>query len=85
MRDEIRKLIGTDKLVIGTDKVLSGMKRGEMAKVYVSSNAPPSVKQDIERYGNIADVEIAHLEVPNEEVGILCKKPFPVSVLGKKK
>ena len=79
---EIKKLLKSKRLIIGTQRTLKGLKEGKLQRVYVSSNCPASVRQDIAHYTRIHPVEIVELEQPNEDVGGLCKKPFLISVLG---
>jgi len=77
--EEIRKLLESDKLLIGTDRSLKALKLGKLEKIYISSNCPDDVKETIDRYAN--GTEIINLEVPNEELGVICRKPFLISVV----
>ncbi len=79
---EIRKLLGTGKLVIGTERVIKGLKRGEITKVLITSNCPEDVKEDITNYAKISKAEVVQLKIPNDEMGVVCKKPFSISVAG---
>ncbi len=80
MKAEIRKLLGTDRLLIGTERVLKALRRGELAKVVLASNCSHRVRDDVHRYAGSATV--IGLDVPNEELGVYCKKPFNIQVLG---
>ncbi len=80
MKTEIRKLIGTDKLVIGTERTIKALKKDELAKVVVSSNCSDSVRNQLS-----GKAEIVNVQESNEELGVLCKKPFRVALLGIKK
>jgi ribosomal protein L30E len=78
----IKKLLGSDKLLLGTNEVLKCMKRAELETVYLSKNAPQSVRDDIAHYANINGTEVVELEQPNDELGHICKKGFSISVIG---
>lgn len=80
MKAEIRKLLGSDKLIIGTERVMKMLRSGELKKVMVASNCSPAVTDDVLRYSG--DVEVLRLDIPNEELGVYCKKPFNIMVLG---
>ncbi len=80
--DNIKKAIAGKKAIIGTDRVIKGLKRGELVKVYLSVNCPSDVKESIEYYAKLSGAKIVKLKVPNDELGTLCKKPFSISVLG---
>lgn len=78
---EIKKLIESKKVRIGTEIAIKNMKLGKVERVYLSSNCPAEVKKTIEYYGKLGNVEIVTLEYPNDELGVICKKPFSISVL----
>lgn len=79
---EIKKLVGTDKLVIGTDLTLKGLKKGTIQKVFLTSNTDAMTKEDVNHYAGMGKVEVVELEMTNEELGDVCKKSFFISVLG---
>lgn len=79
---EIKKNLKTDKLVIGTDKTVKLLKLGKLAKVFIANNTPEITENDLNYYSRINNVEISKLKIDNEELGVLCKKPFSISVIG---
>ncbi|MBU0461521.1 MAG: ribosomal L7Ae/L30e/S12e/Gadd45 family protein [Nanoarchaeota archaeon] len=80
--NEIKKLLKTDKLVIGTEATIKKLRTKGLEKVYLASNCPSDVKQDISKYTELSSVTLIVLEMPNDELGDVCKKPFSISVLG---
>jgi len=82
--DEIRKLLSEGKLLIGTKSVKKGLNEGNVSKIFVSSNAPALVKAEIGNLAKIAKAELVSLEETNAALGVICRKPFSVSVLGVK-
>ncbi len=85
MIDEIRKLLSTDKVVIGAERSLKLLRKGELEKAFVSSNAEPELKKDLDYYKKVGGIDVISLDVNNEELGTICGKPFLVSVIGVKK
>lgn len=79
---EIRKLLADKRLVLGTERTLKLVRQGKLAKVYLSSNCPPTLKDDLNRYCSMNAIDCQELPVPNEELGVWCKKPFAISVIG---
>lgn len=79
---EIKKLLKMDKVIIGTEKTIKNLKLGKLSKIFLSENCPEDVKGDISRYAGLVDVKVTKLNLPNDELGVLCKKPFSTSVLG---
>jgi large subunit ribosomal protein L30e len=82
MIDEISKNLQSKKLVIGTDRTIKSLKLGKLKKVFASANVPADLMADLEHYTNIAKTELVKLDVPSDDLGTLCKKPFSISVLG---
>lgn len=82
MKAEIRKLLGSDKLVIGTDRCVRLLRKGGLKRVMIASNCDHATVEDVRRYSATSGVELVELDVPNEELGVVCKKPFSISVLG---
>ena len=78
---ELKKLLKIDRVILGTDRTLKLLKLGTADRVFLSSNCPEEVKKDIEYYAKLSNVPLIYLKQPNDELGILCKKPYPVSVL----
>lgn len=79
--EEIKKLLKAKKIILGTKRTMKLIKSGSAEQVFLSSNCPEEVRKDIEYYAKITNVPVVALSQPNDELGILCKKPFPVSVL----
>lgn len=78
---DIRTAVKNKKAIIGTKSTIKNLKLGKLSKVYLSSNCSETVKKDILYYAKLAKVEVVELPYPNEELGVLCKKPFSISVL----
>jgi len=78
---DIKKLIGSKNLIIGTIRTIKNLKLGKLDKIILSSNCPENILNDINYYAKNSDAEIIKTEYPNEELGIVCKKPFSISVI----
>ena len=82
---EIKKLLKTPNLVIGADRTLKALRNNELVKVFLASNAPENLVKDIEYYASIVKVGVEKLDIPNDELGTICKKPFSITCIGMKK
>lgn len=71
-----------NKVIIGTEKTLKLLKKGQLTSIYLSSNCPSHVKQDVEHYAKLHEIKVIMLKQSNEELGVMCKKPFSISILG---
>ena len=81
-KDEIKKLLKSDKLIIGSDRVLKAVRASKIEKVFVSANCASSTIDDLEHYVEISNFSLEKLDVSNDELGTICKKPFSVSIIG---
>jgi len=78
---EIKKMLKSGGFILGTEKSIKSLKLGRVQKVLVSSNCPVGVEKDINYYAGLNGTELYKLEYPNDELGVICKKPFSISVL----
>ncbi|MEM2916602.1 MAG: ribosomal L7Ae/L30e/S12e/Gadd45 family protein [Candidatus Woesearchaeota archaeon] len=79
---EIKKLLADKRLVTGTEQAMKRLRQGKLAKVYLSANCPAMTKEDFLRHCTLAGIECQELPVSNEELGVWCKKPFAICVIG---
>ena len=83
--NEIKKVLKSENLVLGSDRVLKLLRENQMSQVLLASNAPAGVAEDVQRYAGLNGVAVEVLPVPNDELGVLCKKPFHIAAIGLKK
>ena len=77
LKDALKK----EKINFGTEVTIKKLKNGNLKKVFLAKNCAKTVKEDIKYYAKLSGVNIIELELDNEELGLLCKKSFSVSVL----
>ncbi|MEM1634420.1 MAG: ribosomal L7Ae/L30e/S12e/Gadd45 family protein [Nanopusillaceae archaeon] len=78
--DELRNY-DKDKIILGTKRTLKYLKLGKISKVYIASNTPKEIVEDIEYYSKLSNIEIKKLDLTNEELRVILKKPFKISVV----
>ena len=79
---DIKEIIKDKKLIIGANQVLSMMKNEKITNVLVSSNCPEALKKDVEHYSKIFSIKASRINEDSKELGVICKKPFSISVIG---
>ena len=79
---EIKKLMAENKLIVGADEVMKGLRKGSISKVYIAANCPAELKEGLAHYTSIGSVEMVETGIQNDELGDICKKPFSISVMG---
>lgn len=80
--DEIKKKIKSDELILGIEETLKALRSNELVKIFIASNAPEKIVKDVEYYAGIVEVEVEKLDIPNDELGVICKKPFSILCIG---
>ena len=78
---EIKKMVKSGSLIMGTEKSVKSLRLGKVEKVLLSSNCPVNVEKDLSYYAGLNGTEVHKLDYPNDELGVICKKPFSISVL----
>lgn len=78
---EIKKMLKAGNVVLGTEMAIKNLKLGKVQKILLSSNCPARVESDINYYAGLSGAECHKLDFPNEELSVICKKPFAISVL----
>ena len=79
---EIRTSIEGGKLIMGTETTIKELKKGTLKKILVSSNCPENVREDLDHYSSMGETSVEDLHIQSDELGVLCKKPFSVSIVG---
>lgn len=85
INDDIKVLkerVQDKKVVIGAERTLKYLKDKKVETVYIAKNCPEEVKKETEYYAKMAKVPVVNLDIDNEELGVVCKKNFFISVLG---
>lgn len=75
LRDELKK----EKPIYGLSDTLKKLKHGGLKKIFVASNCPD--KEGLLKQAKHFGVEVVEMKENNVELGIVCKKPYAISVL----
>ena len=67
------------KPIFGLDVSMKMMKNNKASIVYISSNSPK--KSRLELLSKTSGIKLIELKENSRELGIICKKSFPVSVI----
>jgi len=80
--NDIKKELKTRKIVIGTKEVMKNLKLNKIEKIYLASNCNDNSKKELEYYSKLLKIPIIMLKQPNDELGLICKKQYFISMLG---
>ena len=77
---EIKKIIKSKNILIGKNSVLKNLKLGKLKEVYLAKNCPLELKKEVKHY----NAEVVQLKYPSDELGVLFKKNYAISIIGLK-
>lgn len=80
--EDIKKMLKSEQVIIGTERTIKELKIGKVKKVLIASNCRGNIEKILRHHADIAKAGFIKLGYPNDELGIICKKPFSISVLG---
>lgn len=78
---KIVQAVATGKVIIGTEKSLKAVKRGQAKLVIVASNCSRDALADIKQYSKLADIQLQVFDGDSTMLGLACGKPFSVNML----
>ncbi|MBD3361860.1 hypothetical protein GF358_03650 [Candidatus Woesearchaeota archaeon] len=79
---QIRKLLVANKLVVGAERTVKALRNGKLSEIMVSATCADSTIERLDKYAKFSGVNVKKLRMPSDELGVVCKKPFAISVLG---
>jgi len=80
---EIKKAIKEGSALIVYKSVVKSLKNGKKFKfIVLASNAPATIKNEVEYLAKLAGVKVVSYKANSVELGSICGKPFAIAVLG---
>ena len=77
----IRLAVESGKVGFGSRRGIRELLMGNAKLAVVAGNVPPELAEDARRYGGISGIPMVDFPGTSLELGSICGKPFPVSVL----
>ncbi|MCD6590197.1 ribosomal L7Ae/L30e/S12e/Gadd45 family protein [Candidatus Woesearchaeota archaeon] len=81
-KKEIQTLLNENKLILGQRETEKALYRKEISKILLASNAVDELRKRYEAYAKQGLIELEVLDMDSEELGVICKKPFTIMVIG---
>ena len=79
---DLKKFAAQNLLVIGAERTIAELKRGVLSIVFIASNCAEGVKATVKQYCSLSKIPCEELKQDDVELGVVCKKPFSISVAG---
>ena len=78
---DVTKLIREGEITYGYKEVMRMIKNGRGKLVVMANNIPENRKKEIEHNAKISGIKIEVFDGSSRKLGLLCGKPYPISVL----
>ena len=79
MKADLKEDLKKKKPLLGLNVALKKLRSNKLSRVYVSSNS--HAKDKLVRLANTMNVDVVLLSETSKDLGVLCKKPFSVSII----
>ena len=80
--DTIHKAQANGSAILGAKVTLKKLRAGTLAKIFLASNVAEVLEEDITYYAGLNGTEVVKLPALAEDISIVCKKPFFITVIG---
>ncbi len=77
----IRMCMESGEVVLGSREVMQSARHGKGKAVVMSANVPAEASSDVRRYCSLSSLPIIEFSGTSMDLGSVCGKPFPVSML----
>lgn len=81
LNEEIQAAIKNNKAILGYRESIKFIKLNQPKLVVISNNLPEQTKNEIQHIAKLSNGKAEIFEGSSKELGTICGKPFPVSVL----
>jgi len=80
-KEDLKEIIKEKTMILGTERTIKMIKQGKAKEIFIASNCPETTKKEIKYLAKIGNLKVIELKEANDEIGIICKKPFAITVL----
>ncbi len=78
---ELKGLLKTGKVTIGSKESIKAVKNGKAKMVIVAMNALPRYRENVKYYAKLGGIPVYEYKGTSVELGALSGKPYPVSMI----
>ncbi|MEB3757417.1 MAG: 50S ribosomal protein L30e [Desulfurococcales archaeon] len=78
---ELKGLLKTGKVTIGSKESIKAVKTGKAKMVIVAMNALPRYRESVKYYAKLGGIPVYEYKGTSVELGALSGKPYPVSMI----
>ena len=79
--DELKRIIEKEHYIVGGRMTLKLLKKGKISKIFISADCDRNFEDILKNEAENSKIPLTFTGKTKGELGVLCKKPFTVSVL----
>ncbi|OYT41159.1 hypothetical protein B6U80_02030 [Candidatus Pacearchaeota archaeon ex4484_26] len=68
-------------LFFGTKQTIKQVKLDKIKEVFLAKDCYEEIKERIENYAKFSKMQVKNLEQNKDELALICKKSFPISII----
>ena len=80
--NQLKEALAKNNVIIGSKKVIKGLKAKDLEMVFIAKNCPQSIKKDLNHYASLSNVKIEEFDGTGKQLGTFCGKPFSIATIG---
>ena len=77
----IRMCMESGEIILGARETMQGARNGKGKALVLAANVPHDASSDVRRYAALSNLSIIEFGGTSMDLGSVCGKPFPVSML----
>ena len=77
----IRLVVESGEVGFGSKRGVKDILNGKMKLAVIAGNVPSTLAEDVRRFGELSEIPLVEFPGSSMELGAICGKPFPVSIL----
>lgn len=81
IEDTIQDALKVNKAILGYRQSIKFIKLDEPKMIVVAKNIPESRRKEIEHNSKISNSKLEVFEGSSRDLGVICGKPYPVSIV----
>ena len=81
IQKSIRMAVDTGKVLLGKNESFRSINTGKSKLIILAGNAPIDVRVGVKKRAKLSNISVYEYEGTSIELGSLCGKPYPISVM----
>jgi len=81
IEETIQDALKSQKAILGYRQSIKFIKADEPKLIVIAKNIPESMKKEIEHNVKVSDAKMEIFNGSSRDLGVICGKPYPVSIV----